>query len=99
MTIDEVCKDNTIQLDIHGKIDINSSQEFQNTLLKAFQRAPNVVIDMKDTDYITSAGLRALVLGQKTAVSKGGKMLVINAGPAILDVFRVTGFGKLLTVQ
>ena len=99
MNIEESRDDNRVLLSIAGKIDINSANEFQSTLLKAFQKASNVVIDMHDVAYISSAGLRVLVIGQKTAMAKGGKMIITNVSPAVADVFRVSGFDKGLTIQ
>ena len=52
-----------------------------------------------DVSYISSAGLRALLIGQKTAGSKGGKFMIINANEAVLEVLRVTGLQKVLCVQ
>nr|WP_297703896.1 STAS domain-containing protein [uncultured Butyrivibrio sp.] len=99
MTVDEVRSDGKLQLSVHGKIDANSSSEFQNYVLKAFQKSSNVIIDFSDARYVSSAGLRALLIGQKTAASKGGKLTIINANEAVKDVLRVTGLDKVLTIQ
>ena len=99
MTIDEIRSDDKLQLNIHGKVDAVSSPELQTEVLKAFQKCPNVILNFADVTYISSAGLRALLIGQKTAGSKGGKFLIINANETVLDVLRVTGLGKVLSVQ
>ena len=99
MTIEEIRGEDRLQLNVEGKIDTLTSGEFQNTVLRSFQKDKNIVINMDKVDYISSAGLRALILGQKTATSKGGSMIIINAGPSVQDVFRVTGFDKVLTIR
>ncbi len=99
MTIDETRSDDKLQLNVHGKVDAVSSNQFQQEVLKAFQKCPNVIINFGDTSYISSAGLRALLIGQKTADSKGGKMTIINANEAVTDVLRVTGLQKVLNIQ
>ena len=99
MTIDESRSDDKLQLNLHGKIDAVSSPELQNEVLKAFQKCQNVILNFADVPYISSAGLRALLIGQKTAGSKGGKFLIINASDAVVEVFRVTGLQKVLTIQ
>lgn len=99
MTIDESKNGDKLQLNIHGKIDAVSSPELQNEVLKAFQKCPNVILDFSDVSYISSAGLRALLIGQKTASSKGGKFLIINAGESVNEILRVTGLSKVLSVQ
>ena len=70
-----------------------------NLILKAFQKCPNVILNFAGVMYISSAGLRALLIGQKTASSKGGKFMIINANESVLDVLRVTGLDKVLVIQ
>ena len=99
MTVDETRSEDKLQLNVHGKIDAVSSNEFQQEVLKAFQKCPNVIINFADTTYISSAGLRALLIGQKTAGSKSGRLTIINANEAVTDVLRVTGLQKVLDIQ
>ncbi len=99
MTIEEVKSGDKLQLNVHGKIDALSSNELQSEILKAFQKCPNIILNLADVSYISSAGLRALLIGNKTAGSKGGKFMIINANEAITEVFRVTGLSKVLCIQ
>lgn len=99
MTIEEVKDGDKIQLNIEGKVDVMSSNELQTEILKAFQKCPNVILNFAGVMYISSAGLRALLIGQKTASSKGGKFMIINANEGVLDVLRVTGLDKVLVIQ
>ena len=99
MTIDEVRIDEKLQLNIHGKVDALSSNELQNEVLKAFQKSSYVILNFADVNYISSAGLRALLIGQKTASSKNGKFLIINTNEAVAEILRVTGLQKVLSIQ
>ncbi|MBQ9590476.1 MAG: STAS domain-containing protein [Butyrivibrio sp.] len=99
MTIDEVRSDEKLQLNIHGKVDALSSNELQNEVLKAFQKSSYVILNFADVNYISSAGLRALLIGQKTASSKNGKFLIINTNEAVAEILRVTGLQKVLSIQ
>lgn len=99
MTVEEVKTESGIQLDVEGKVDSNSYVQFQDQILKSFQKTNNVVVNLEKTAYISSAGLRALFLGHKTATSKGGSMKIINVNDQIMDVFRVTGFDKTLDIR
>lgn len=99
MTIEEINEDGNIRLCVEGKIDTLTSPDFQDVLLKTFQKATSVIIDMEKVSYISSAALRALMLGQRTAASKGGTLYVINVSPQVKDVFRVTGFEKVLDIR
>ena len=99
MYIEEIYSEGSIQINVEGKIDSITSKEFQDAVLKSFQRSNVIIINMEKTMYISSAALRALTLGQKTAESKGGKMTIINVQPAVMDVFRTAGFEKILDIR
>ena len=99
MNIEEIKGDGVVQLKVEGRIDAMTSTDFQNAILKAFQKSSNVIVDMREVQYISSAGLRGLMIGQKTASSKGGRFTLINAGEAVVEVLRVTGLDKALNIQ
>ena len=99
MHYEEFDSDGTLQLDVEGKIDALTSEEFQNVVLKAFTKSNTVIVNLEKVQYMSSAGLRALILGEKTAKSKGGQMIIINTQPQVLDVFRVAGFDSLLDIR
>ena len=79
MTIEEIRSEDSIQLNVEGKIDTFSNDEFQRAVLGSFQTSRNLIINFEKVEHITSIGLRTLILGQKTASAKGGKLVVINA--------------------
>ncbi len=99
MTIDEKKNDDLVILSVHGRVEAINSEEFQNRILKAFQGNKNVVLDMSDVPYISSAGLRALLIGNKTASSKGGKLIISSASAAVKEMIRVTGFDRIFEIQ
>ncbi len=99
MTIDEIRADDKVQLNLHGRIDANASGELQNAILQTFQKNSKVILNFSDVPYIASAGLRALLIGQKTASSKGGSFTIINVNEAVMEVFRVTSLNNVLTIQ
>ncbi len=99
MTIEEFSEENYLRLSIEGKIDANSSQEFTNAILSSLQKTNSLVIDMENVVYLSSAGLRAFVLGQKTATSKGAGFSLINVQDPVKDIFRTTGFDKILKIS
>ena len=99
MYIEQVNSEGSLQLNVEGKIDSITSKDFQDTLLASFQKSNNIIINMEKTEYISSAALRALTLGPKTAAAKGGKMTLINVPSNVNDVFRMTGFDKILDIR
>ncbi|MBR1913292.1 MAG: STAS domain-containing protein [Lachnospiraceae bacterium] len=99
MYIEEIQSEGALQLNVEGKLDSITSQEFQNDLLRAFQKSNSIIINMDKVEYTSSAALRALTLGHKTAIAKGGRMTLVNVKPAVMDVFKMTGFDKMLNIE
>ena len=99
MTIQETADENRIRLSVEGKIDTISSQEFTNTVMNALQRTSSLVIDMEKVVYLSSAGLRAFALGQKTATAKGIGFSLINVPDVVMSIFSTTGFDKILKIS
>lgn len=98
MNIIEKRIEDKIILEIEGRIDTNSSVQLQTKILQAFQKGKHLELDFEKAIYITSAGLRALLIGQKTANSKGGTMKLFHVCPMIKSVFELSGFSKILNV-
>jgi len=88
-----------IRLIIDGRIDTNTSPQLQQAILNAFQKKNEVVLDFLNVDYISSAGLRALLIGHKTATSKGGSMKLTNVSDVVMSVLDVTGFATILKIE
>ena len=98
MNITEVRQEDVIELKVEGRVDTNTSAKLQEAILKALQKSNKIVINCAELEYVSSAGLRSLLLGHKTAASKGGSMTVINVNEAVNQVFTVTGFSKILKI-
>lgn len=99
MDVKELKKEDKIVLDISGRVDATNSSVLQNAILLAFQKMKTVELDFANVQYIASAGLRALMIGQKTAMSKGGSMTVRNVSDMVMEVFDMTGFSDILTIE
>lgn len=88
-----------VRLMVEGRVDTNTSPQLQQAILNAFQKNKHVVLDFLNVAYISSAGLRALLIGQKTATSKGGSMKLTNVSNVVMDILKVTGFSNILKVE
>ena len=99
MHFEEINSGDVLQLNVQGKIDATSAGEFQNSVLRAFIKSKNIVINLEQVPYMSSAGLRALVLGTKTAQAKGGSLIVINVQPGVKEVFRYSGMNKIVEIR
>ena len=99
MTITETNNGEAIELAITGRVDTLTSRELQDTIIAAFQKKKNVILNFASVEYISSAGLRALLLGHKTALSKGGKMTVTHINKTVKDILKISGFYTMLSVE
>ena len=86
-------------LEIEGRVDTTTSPELQNKILEAFQSTKELVLDFAKVAYISSAGLRALLIGQKTASSKGASMVLRHVSAAVMQVLESVGFAKILKIE
>ena len=99
MQVTETRDGDTIQLNVEGRVDTTTAPTLQQSILGAFQKGKHVIIDFAKVEYVSSAGLRALLLGQKTATSKGGSMRILNVCASVKQVFEMSGFSKILTIE
>ena len=99
MTITKANNGDTVVLTVEGRVDTNTSPVLQKAILEAFQSVRNLTLDLGKVQYVSSAGLRALLIGQKTATSKGGSMELINVSEMVLSILDTVGFTDILTLR
>ncbi|MGN1231252.1 MAG: STAS domain-containing protein [Anaerotignum sp.] len=99
MQITEQRDNDVITISIEGRVDTNTSPQLQDAILKSFQKVNQVVLDFENCVYVSSAGLRALLIGQKTANSKKGTMKLIQVPEILMSVLKVSGFINILTIE
>lgn len=84
---------------LEGRLDTNTTPEIESEMLSVVSSSRNVTIDFENIEYISSAGLRLLLNCQKIIANKSGVMKIINVAPHVMDVFEVTGFTDVLTIE
>ena len=82
-----------------GRLDTVTSVDFTNAMNKEEINEEVVVIDMKELEYISSAGLRALLALKKSLALKNKELEIHNLNAVCQEVFKVTGFNNILTVK
>ena len=85
-------------LALEGRLDTNTAPELEEALKNSIEGITELTIDMKGLDYLSSAGLRVLLGAQKT-MNKQGTMQVTNVNDTIMEIFEVTGFADILTIE
>ena len=97
MKIEKEYLDDLIILRPYGRIDTLTAHRFRDELFAALMESSNIIIDLKETEYISSSGLRVF-LSAKKQISDRGAFSIINANQNILDVFEMTGFTNIFQV-
>ena len=87
-----------LTLAIKGRLDTTTAPSLERELKSGLNGISELVFDLSDLVYISSAGLRVLLSAQKV-MNKQGKMVVQHANTDIMDVFEVTGFVDILNIE
>ncbi len=98
MTITKKQDGNTLEIALEGRLDTMTAPELEQELRQSMDGADSLVFDFSNLDYISSAGLRVLLVAQKTMSQKGG-MKVTHVKELVQEVFEVTGFADILTIE
>ena len=98
MTINKTVNGNALTIALEGRLDTTTAPELEQALKESLDSAQELIMDFSKLDYISSAGLRVLLSAHKTMSKKGG-MKVTNANEMVLEVFDVTGFADILTIE
>jgi anti-sigma B factor antagonist len=83
---------------LEGRLDTTTAPELEQELKSSLDGITDLTLDMTNLDYISSAGLRVLLSAHKIML-KQGKMKVTNASEIVREVFEVTGFSDILTIE
>ena len=87
-----------LTVSLTGRLDTVTAPELEKELKASLDGATALIIDMAALEYISSAGLRVLLSAQKT-MNKQGEMKVVHVGETIMEIFEVTGFSDILTIE
>ena len=87
-----------ITLGLEGRLDTTTAPMLEAELKHSIVGADTLIFDLKDLEYISSAGLRVLLSAQKV-MNKQGKMVVRNVNEDVMEVFDITGFIDILTIE
>lgn len=98
MTINKTQNGSTLEIALIGKLDTVTSPSLEKELNGALGGIEHLYFDFSELEYISSAGLRIL-LGLQKIMNKQGEMIIRNANETINDVFEVTGFIDILTIE
>lgn len=98
MTINKTKNGNTMIITLEGRLDTTTAPQLEAELKEIENGITDLTFDFNSLEYISSAGLRVL-LGAQKIMNKQGKMVIKNVNENVMDVFDVTGFVDILTIE
>ena len=98
LNIEKKQDDKKLEVALEGRLDTTSAPKLEAALKDSFDAVDELVLDFAGLEYISSAGLRVLLSSKKTMSKKGG-MKVRHVSDVIMEIFEVTGFLDILTIE
>ena len=99
MNIQKKLEGQTLTLALDGRLDTTTAPELEAVIRSSLEGVGSLVMDLAGLDYLSSAGLRVLLSAQKQMNRKKGKMVVRHVCETIMEVFDMTGFSDILTIE
>ena len=90
--------DGTMTLALQGIIETSTAEAFETEMAAACSKSKNLIADFDKVNYISSAGLRVLLISQKKMIAEKGKMTLINLHDNVRSVLEDTGFTSILNI-
>lgn len=98
MDINKITDGNALTFELEGRLDTISAPQLELELKKEINGVELLVFDFAKLAYLSSAGLRVLLAAQKV-MNRQGEMKIKNVNETIMDIFEVTGFSEILTIE
>ncbi len=98
MKINKLIDGSLCTISLEGRLDTTTAPELEKELNEIVDTIKELVFDFDLLEYISSAGLRVLLAAQKK-MNNLGTMKIINVKPEIMEVFEITGFTSILTIE
>ena len=98
MEIKKEKKDNKMTAYVSGKIDTSTSEKFLSTIENDLDSIDFLTLDFSNLDYISSSGLRVLLMLYKKMIAKNGKMILTGCNEIISEIFDITGFSDIFNI-
>lgn len=98
MTVTRTKNGSTLQVNVDGRVDTITAPEFEQAVTAELDAVSTLILDFTKVDYISSAGLRVLLSLQKT-MNRQGSMKIIGVNETVNEIFEVTGFSEILTIE
>ena len=98
MTIEKTLNGTELTVTLTGRLDTTTAPQLEAEFKQSVGKVERLVLDFAGLEYLSSAGLRVLLAAQK-AMNKLGEMVIRNVNETIREIFEVTGFVDILTIE
>lgn len=99
MRIEKTENQGKLSMRVIGRLDTTTAPQLEEEFKKSMEGVNHLTFDFSDLEYISSAGLRVLLSAHKTMKQQEGAMVVRGANEEVREVFTITGFAEILTVE
>lgn len=98
LNINKEQENGTLTIALEGRLDTVTAPDLEAEISASIDDVENLKFDMEALEYISSAGLRVLLSAQKN-MAKKGTMVLYNVNETVMEIFDVTGFADILTIE
>lgn len=98
MTIEKTTENEKVTLTVSGRLDTTTAPELEAALDEVLENTKELIFNFENLEYISSAGLRVILKAQKSMNTKGS-MKLTGVNDSIMEVFDITGFLDILTIE
>ncbi|MBQ7202804.1 MAG: STAS domain-containing protein [Eubacterium sp.] len=98
MTINKAKKSDSFIIEVEGRLETTTAPELEAVIKSELDGVTILIMDFSKLDYISSAGLRVLLAAQKI-MNAQGEMKIVGSNDIVLEIFEITGFADILTLE
>lgn len=99
MTVTTDIENKKMTAAIDGRLDASTSPELESKLKDISAGITELNLDLKDTEYVSSAGLRIILSLHKRMTKSSGKLYISNVNESVKEIFDITGFSDILDIR
>lgn len=98
MTINKKLDGSVLTMELVGRLNTSTAPELDAEIKNSVEGVSELIMDLKELEYISSAGLRVILSGSKLMTKQQGQFSVTNVRDTVKEVFEVTGFDSILNI-
>lgn len=98
MKIEKTLQEKELTIKLEGRLDTSTAPELETEIKGSTDEVELLILDLEALEYISSAGLR-VVLGAQKKMNAQGRMIVKNVNDTVMEIFEITGFTDVLTIE